>query len=68
MLKLFTTVTVFKDEVLTDNDSSITLPKLYYNFREQTAQEVEFWYVQGEKPRIESCVVEPLCIHEIITI
>jgi len=68
MLKLFTTVTVFKDEVLTDNDSSITLPKQYYNFREQPAQEVEFWYVQGEKPRIESCVVKLLCIHEIITI
>lgn len=58
ILKLFTTVTVFEDEVLTDNDSSITLPKQYYNFREQTAQEVEFWYVQDEKPRIESRVLE----------
>jgi hypothetical protein len=68
MLKLFTTVTVFEDEVLIDNDSSITLPKQYYDFRREEAKEIEFWYVQGEKPRIESCAVEPLRIHEIITI
>jgi hypothetical protein len=68
ILKLFTTVKVFGDEILADNDSSITLPKQYYNLRGEEAKEIKFWYVQGEKPRIESCVVEPLRIHEIITI
>lgn len=60
MLKLFTTVTVFEDEVLIDNDSSITLPKQYYDFRREEAKEIEFWYVQGEKPRIESKIKQYL--------
>jgi phospholipid N-methyltransferase len=58
VLKLFTTVKVYQDEVLTGNDSSITLPRQYYDFRQQSAREVEFWYVQGEKPRIESRIVQ----------
>jgi hypothetical protein len=56
ILKLFTTVKVYDNEILTDNDSSITLPKQYYDFRKEQAKEVEFWYVQGEKPRIESSI------------
>lgn len=58
VLKLFTTVTVFGNEVLTGNDSSITMPKQYFDFRKQTARQIEFWYVQGEKPRIESRAVQ----------
>lgn len=58
VLKLFTTVRVFGNEVLTGNDSSITLPKQCYDFREHPAHEVRFCYVQGEKPRIESCIVQ----------
>jgi len=58
VLKLFTTVTVFEDEVLIDNDSSITLPKQYHDFRTQEADQVEFWYEQGENPQIHSHIVE----------
>ena len=54
VLKLFTKVTVFENEILTDNDSSITLPRQFYDFRKQQANEIEFWYVQGEKPGIKS--------------
>jgi len=57
ILKLFTTVKIYKNEVLTGNDSSITIPKQYFDFRNLNAQEVEFWYVEGEKPRIESRVI-----------
>lgn len=56
ILKLFTTVKVYGNEILEENDSSITLPKQYYDFRKEQAKEIEFWYVQGEKPRIESCL------------
>ncbi len=62
ILKLFTTVKVFGNEILTCNDSSITMPKQYFDFRKQNACEVEFWYVQGEKPRIESRVVQQAVI------
>jgi len=58
VLKLFTTVKVFGNEILTGNDSSITMPKQYFDFRKQSATEVVFWYVQGKKPRIESHVVQ----------
>lgn len=57
ILKLFTTVKVYEDEILTENDSSITLPKQYHDFRKQNAREIEFWYVPGENPRIESSVL-----------
>lgn len=57
ILKLFTTVKVFNHEVLSVNDSSITLPIQFYDFRKQTAGDVEFWYLQGEKPRIESTFI-----------
>lgn len=59
VLKLFTTVRVYKDEVLSENDSSITLPRQYYDLREQSVYKVEFWYAQGEKPRIESRIIQP---------
>lgn len=64
VLKLFTTVRVFDDELLTDNDSSITLPRQFYDFRKQHAREVKFWYVQGEKPRIESCITQHAFLSE----
>jgi len=58
VLKLFTTVRVYKDEMLSENDSSITLARQYYDLRQQPVSEVEFWYIQGEKPRIESRIVQ----------
>ena len=57
ILKLFTTVKVFRDEQLSENDSSITLPVNFYDLRKQPALHIAFWYVQGEKPHIESRVV-----------
>lgn len=62
-LKLFTTVTVYNNEVLTENDSSITMPKQFYDFRVEKCREVEFRYMQGEKPRIESSVIQPMFIN-----
>jgi predicted RNA methylase len=54
VLKVFTTVKVFGNEFLSENDSSITLPKQFYDFRREKGREVYFKYVQGEKPHIES--------------
>lgn len=64
ILKLFTTVKVFDNEILTDNDSSITLPKQFYDFRKVKNQEVKFWYVQGKMPRIESRTTEKTLFYE----
>jgi len=58
VLKLFTTVRVYKDEMLSENDSSLTIAREYYDLRLQRASEVEFWYAQGKKPRIESRIVQ----------
>lgn len=58
VLKLFTTVKVFGDEQLSENDSSITLPVNFYDLRKQPALHITFWYVQGEKPCIESKIPE----------
>jgi Predicted RNA methylase len=57
ILKLFTTVKIFGNELLSENDSSITLPVSFYDLRKQPALHIFFWYVQGEKPHIESRVV-----------
>lgn len=57
VLKLFTTVKVFGNELLSENDSSITRPVNFYDLRKQPAQHIAFWYVQGEKPHIESRVI-----------
>jgi predicted RNA methylase len=57
VLKLFTTVKVFGSEQLSENDSSITLPVNFYDLRKQPALHIAFWYVQGEKPHIESRVI-----------
>ena len=62
ILKLITTVRVFKDEVLTDNDSSITMPRQYFNFEEQPAREVEFWYTQGEDPVLEGRITQSVAL------
>jgi predicted RNA methylase len=53
VLRLFTTVRVFENEILSENDSSITLPKTYCDLRTQHIKEIEFWYKQGAKPEIE---------------
>lgn len=66
ILKLFTTVTVFADEMLSENDSSITLPVKYYDLRQQPVHRVEFWYVQGEKPHIESRIKQYTLLTETI--
>jgi hypothetical protein len=60
ILKLFTTVKVYGKEILAENDSSITLPQQYHDFRREQAKEIEFLYVQGEKPRIESRIKQPV--------
>jgi predicted RNA methylase len=65
VLKLFTTVKVFGDEQLSENDSSITLPVNFYDLRKQPAQHIAFWYVQGEKPHIESRVVCNPALYQI---
>lgn len=57
-LKLFTTVKVFAEELLNDNDSSITMPKKYYEFKKRYAHRVLFWYDQTIVPKIECKVVE----------
>ncbi|MBU0674241.1 MAG: hypothetical protein KJ950_06330 [Proteobacteria bacterium] len=56
-LKLFTTVTVFADEVLSEHDSSITMPKKFYEFREPYADKVRFWYDCSNMPKISCAVV-----------
>jgi len=68
VLKLFTTVTVYNKEMLTENDSSITLTKQFYDFRVEKCREVEFIYIRGEKPQIESSVARPVVTPEIVTI
>ena len=57
-LKLFTTVKVFADELLSENDSSITMPKKYYEFKERYAHRIRFWYDQTTVPKIECNVTE----------
>ena len=64
VLKLFTTVKVFENEVLCENDSSITLPIKYCDLRETKAVQIEFWYEQGAKPVIESRVREGALVKE----
>lgn len=59
LLKLFTTVKVYNNELLTENDSSITLPKQLCDLRIDQKQEVDFWYVQGDKPHI-ACSLAPV--------
>jgi len=58
LLKLFTTVTVFENEILHENDSSITLPIKFHDFRKEDADEMEFKYIQGVKPKIESRIIK----------
>jgi hypothetical protein len=58
ILKLFTTVTVFENEILSENDSSITLPIMYCDLRKHNAQQIELWYKQGAKPVIENKILE----------
>jgi hypothetical protein len=64
ILKLFTTVKVFEDEILGENDSSITMPIKFYNFREnESITHIRFWYTQGDNPKIESEMVKQ---HEMV--
>jgi predicted RNA methylase len=67
VLKLFTTVKVFGEELLSENDSSITLPVSFYDLRKQPALHIAFWYVQGEKPCIESKIPEDNCHKQYIS-
>lgn len=64
ILKLFTTVKVFEDEILGENDSSITMPIKFYNFREnESTTHIRFWYTQGDNPKIVSEIVKQ---HEMV--
>jgi len=56
-LKLFTTVQVFGNEILSENDSSITMPVIFYDLHRQPVRHVAFEYIQGQKPHIESRVI-----------
>ncbi|MDR3705559.1 MAG: hypothetical protein P4L28_06605 [Paludibacteraceae bacterium] len=63
-LKLYTTIKVFDDEVLGENESSITMPIRFYNFKDkEAATQIKFWYTQGTNPMIES---ETVKIHEMV--
>lgn len=58
-LQLFTTVKVFGDEYLHENDSSITMPKKFYGFQDRYAKKVRFWYDNSNNiPQIDCAVVE----------
>lgn len=57
-LMLHTSIIIFKDEILGMNDCSLNLPKKFYEFKEQYAKEIEFWYSPSDKPVIECKVVE----------
>ena len=57
-LKLFTTVRVFAEDILYENDSSITMPKKYYEFKKKYARRIKFWYDQTTVPKIDCKVVE----------
>lgn len=52
-LKLFTSIRVFGDETLGENDCSLNLPLKYYDFRAHKGGAVEFWYEQGQTPGIQ---------------
>ncbi len=56
-LKLFTSIRVFGDETLGENDCSLNIPLKYYDFRTHTGKAVEFWYEQGTTPGI-NCRLE----------
>ena len=58
VFKLFTTVTVFGNQVLGENESSITMPIKYLDFRNEHGNKVECTYVQGVKPRIECKIID----------
>lgn len=58
VLRLFTTVKVFDDEILTGRDSSITLPVDFYDLNQQQASQIDFHYIQGVRPGIESRIKE----------
>ncbi|MDX9882172.1 MAG: hypothetical protein RBS73_08905 [Prolixibacteraceae bacterium] len=51
-LKLFTTIRVYADEVLGENDSSLNLPVRFIDLKAHPASVAEFWYEQGTKPQI----------------
>lgn len=57
-LHLFTTVTVFADEQLKENDTSITRPKKFYEFQVRYANRIRFWYDNSTIPKIDCTVIE----------
>jgi len=57
-LLLYTTVYVYKDQVLGANDCSLNLPIKFYDFSKRYANSIEFWYSASEKPRIECKVID----------
>jgi len=57
-LLLYTTIKVFGNEVLGLNDCSLNLPLRYFEWRDNCPKSIEFWYNQGNKPKIESKVLD----------
>lgn len=51
-LKLFTSIRVYADEMLGENNCSLNLPLKYYDFRAQKGTSVQLWYEQGATPGI----------------
>jgi predicted RNA methylase len=52
VLTLITTVKIYEDEIIANNESSITLPKYCFDLRNQDADTLEFWYQLGAKPHV----------------
>jgi hypothetical protein len=57
-LLLYTTITVFENEVLGENDCSLNIPQRYFEFQNNYPKAIEFWYKQSDKPRIESRILD----------
>jgi predicted RNA methylase len=58
LLRLFTTVKIFDNEILNNRDSSITLPVDFYDLNRQQANRIDFRYIQGPRPGIKSRIMD----------
>jgi hypothetical protein len=57
-LMLYTTISVYEDEILEVNNCSLNLPIKFYEFKEEYAKVIEFWYSLTPQPKIECKVVD----------
>jgi hypothetical protein len=65
VLKLFTTVRVFEDELLKENDSSITMPQKVCDLYVRVINSFDCWYEQGEKPGMRWEYIEEAELEEV---